>query len=229
MIARLLATLGLHVDQQSLSNLWMKALGIASLVAGGTLNVAWALQSGFGLSISMAANDRIKFWCVAIGVIVTYFTSKNTDQRFTPPSSAPSTRLPMALLVVGLGGSLSLMAACASTPIQKVTIGETAAVQAVHAVVAAEANAYKAGAYDQATHDKYLLALKNVIQGEKALNDAVIAWAHVDGQPVPAAVATAVKALAGVLKDVQPLIPTNSTAATLASAIVGAIGQLTGA
>lgn len=104
----LLTRLGLHVNQQSLSNLWVKILGIFSLVAGGTLNVAWALQAGFGVTISMAANDRIKFWCVAVGVIVTYFTSQNTDRATTTSSS--TMRLPVIVLAV-LGAGM-LLPAC---------------------------------------------------------------------------------------------------------------------
>lgn len=226
----IMATLGLHLDQQSTANLSAKVLALIAMVAGGTLNVAWALQAGFGIMISAATNDRIKFWAVAIGAVVTYFTSQNTDHTVVPQDGGAgvgSVTPPkvMWLLPVVLGSAL--LSACASAPVKNVVIGETAAVQAIHVAITAEKAAFEAKALSPAQHTKDLDAFKKVIAAEKALNDALLVWAKTSGQPMPVAVVTAVQALSGILADLQPLVSTNSATATAANTLATALSLLT--
>lgn len=113
-MTKLLNFLGLHLDQQSLANLWSKIFGLVGLVGGGLLNPAAVLHDGFGIVISEAANGRIKWWAVAIGVVVTYFTAQNTDHpRSQGPSmgSRSSQSLTGLLLVAGLGAGM-LISSC---------------------------------------------------------------------------------------------------------------------
>jgi len=108
---KLLGLLGLHFDQQTRANLWTKLLGLASLVAGGFLSPAQVLRDGFGLVISEAANGRIKWWCVAIGAVVTYITSQNTEVRTAPKPNGVGT--PAVWVPLLIGASL-LTAGCAT-------------------------------------------------------------------------------------------------------------------
>jgi hypothetical protein len=128
-----------------------------------------------------------------------------------------------------LAGAITLPACASAGAVRGATVAETAAVQAVHATIQTEAAAYAAGAYDRATHEKYLRALQTTVQAERALNDALLGWAQTQNQPMPTAVVQAVRALAGVLNDLQPLIPKNSAAATLAASLTQTISLLTGA
>jgi len=132
------------------------------------------------------------------------------------------------LLAAALGSALLVSACAGQTKFQKAVVGETAVVQAVDAVVKAEAAAYKAGAYSQAQHQKYDRALKPVVDGEQAMNDALLTWSAASNQPMPAAVVTAVKGLQTVLADVQPLVPSNSQAAALAASVSAALSLLLG-
>jgi hypothetical protein len=119
----LLGRLGLHLDQQSLSNLWAKGLGLAGLVAGGFLNPSAILHDGFGIVISDIANGRIKWWAVAIGAVVTYITSQNTDPHYQPPPSGrplPVVLLPLLLGAGVLLGSGMVVSSCKTT--DKITI-----------------------------------------------------------------------------------------------------------
>lgn len=78
MMRRTLLLLGLHLDQQTGLVLWSKGVAVAALVAGGVFDPADVLYKGFGLMISMGADARIKWWCVAIGAVVGYFSGKKT-------------------------------------------------------------------------------------------------------------------------------------------------------
>lgn len=221
----LLCKLGLHLDQQSLSNLVAKLFGLAGLVAGGTLNVAYVINAGFGYQISMAANDRLKFWAVALGALVTYFTSQNTDQRAARSSSG--VKLPM-ILVAMLGAGL-LVSSCANNPpIANAANASYIAAISVDGVIQAEAAAFKAGAYSTASHQTYVAGLLKIAQGERALNDALKTWNLASGQPAPAVVALALTSLRTIVADLTPLIPTNSTIGALVASATTAINLITG-
>lgn len=133
------------------------------------------------------------------------------------------------LLVLALAGGAGLvLPSCASAPIVHAANAEHLAVTAVHAVIQAEAAAYRAGAYDDAHHQQYVAALLKVTLAEKALNDALTGWNAGSGQPMPAQVTIAVQSLTLVLADVTPLIPQNSQAAALAASATAAIQALAG-
>jgi hypothetical protein len=122
-------------------------------------------------------------------------------------------------LVSGCAGSNKLVAAANA---------EHVAVTAVHAVVQAEAQAFRSGAYDNAHHQTYVAALLKVVQSEKALNDALMTWNAASGQPMPAVVSIAVQSLQKIIGDVTPLIPANSPVGSLVASANAAIAALTG-
>jgi hypothetical protein len=124
---------------------------------------------------------------------------------------------------------LSFAPACASAPpIVNAANTEHIAVTAVHAVIQAEAAAFKAGAYDNAKHQTYVAALLKVGQSEKALNDALKVWNASSGQSIPTVVAIAIQNISTILADVTPLLGTNQTLAALASTASVAIQALAG-
>lgn len=132
------------------------------------------------------------------------------------------TRILAVLVLVGSIGCAS------SNALVNAANAEHLAVTSVHAVVQAEAQAFKAGAYDNAHHQTYVAALLKVTQSEQALNDALMTWNAASGQPMPAMVSIAVEHLATILADVTPLIPQNSTVGTLAADATAAIRALSG-
>lgn len=132
------------------------------------------------------------------------------------------------ILILALAGALPF-SGCASAPIVNVTNAEHIAVTAVHGLVTAEANAFKAGAYDNAHHQTYVAALLKVTQSEKALNDALMVWNAASGQPMPAIVALAIQNVSVIAADLGPLIPQNSAIASVVNAATAAIRALAGA
>lgn len=114
-VSQLLARLGLHREQMSLFGFVSKILGVASLITGGFLNPAAILFDGFGLHISDVANARIKWWAAAIGAVVTYVTSQNTDQYFRPaPKDSPETmRGPSITMFAALALAGAVSSSCA--------------------------------------------------------------------------------------------------------------------
>jgi hypothetical protein len=137
-------------------------------------------------------------------------------------------KIGIVVLATVLGAGVLVSSCAGHTKFQQAVIGETAVVQAVDAVVKAEAAAYKAGAYSQAQHQKYDAALLKVVQGEKATNDALTTWSASSGQPMPVAVLNAVKGLQKVSADIQPLAPSNSAVAALAANVSAALSLLLG-
>lgn len=125
--------------------------------------------------------------------------------------------------------ALSLAPACASTPIANATRAAHISVVTVHAVVQAEANAFMAGAYDNAHHQKYVSALLKVTEAEKALNDALRAWNQFSGEPMPAIVAQAINTLTAILTDLSTLLPQSAPIASFLTATTQAIVALSGA
>ncbi len=118
---------------------------------------------------------------------------------------------------------------CASAPpIVNVTNAEHITVTAVHAVIQAEAAAFKASAYDNAKHQTYVAALLKVTQSEKALNDALMAWNAASGQPIPAVVSIAIQNVSTILADVLTLTGQNPQLAALVSSLSVAIQALAG-
>jgi hypothetical protein len=217
MIANVFLSLGLNRDHAAF--VWGKILSIALLINSGVFDLsAQAAYLGIHLSPTGA------HWIQALAVIALYISGQYST------SSLPGKKIGVWLLVAGLAAGAVLLPACTSgRALQTATIAETAAVQAVHATIQTEAAAYAGGAYDRATHEKYLRALQQTVQGERALNDSLLAWAHTQNQPMPYAVVQAVRSVAGILNDLQPLIPKSTAAATLAAALSRTISLLTGA
>lgn len=115
--------------------------------------------------------------------------------------------------LVGAIALIVSVSACGSSngALQVATTAETGIVSLVHVTIQAEAAAYAAKAFSKAQHDTNLAALQKVNAGETALNASLLAWAANAGQPAPAAVTNAVKALAPILADLTPLLGVSTT------------------
>ncbi len=103
---QLLAKLGLHPDQQSLGNLWVKVLALAGLVVNGGFDLAAQLAK-IGLPTWNHESAQIYALCA----VMLYFTAHNTDSTYRPAAGAAPARIGMWLLVLGLAGA-GLGAAC---------------------------------------------------------------------------------------------------------------------
>ena len=157
------------------------------------------------------------------------------DTVWTVPATAatgmpagPGPRFPAVLLAAVLGAGMLVSSCASSHGLVVAANAEHVAVVSVHAVVQAEAQAFAAGAYDNAHHQTYVAALRKVVQSEKALNDALQTWNAASGQPMPQVVSIAVQNLQRILSDVTPLIPQNSAVASLVATANAAIAALTG-
>jgi hypothetical protein len=122
---------------------------------------------------------------------------------------------------------LSMWGCATGSKLQTVTTGETISVKAVHLVIVTEEDAYKAGAYPLAQHQKNIAALQKVVAAESALNDALRAWNANQGQPVPVSVIAAVTTLSSVYADLQPILGNNPKLTILLGNIATAIADLT--
>lgn len=136
-------------------------------------------------------------------------------------------RLPIRLLVPVLVLA-ALAVACASTQpaLKPLVVGETAIVQAIHNVVEAEKAAYAAGAFDRDHHRKYLRAEQRIINGEAALNDALLAWARDTDRVVPEQVKITAGALREMLDDLGDTWTPGTPLGTLVSKVEAAMNLL---
>jgi hypothetical protein len=153
--------------------------------------------------------------------------TKSIELSSLPTSPAPTMRLPVVLLAAVLGAGV-LTSSCTSNKLVNAVNAEHVAVTTVHAVVQAEAQAFRAGAYDNARHQTYVAALLKVVQSEKALNDALMTWNAASGQPMPQVVSVAVVSLQQILRDVTPLVPSNTSVGALVASANAAIAAITG-
>jgi hypothetical protein len=212
-IGALLSGVGIHWAATGNADAgWHLAITIPPLML--LLHAVWDWASQFAL-------QQIAYDLVAQKAGVT------KPIELTLPSSLPSVRLPVVLLAAVLGAGV-LTSSCSSNKLVNAVNAEHVAVTAVHAVVQAEAQAFRAGAYDNAHHQTYVAALLKVVEAEKALNDALTGWNAASGQPMPAHVTIAIGSLASILSDVTPLIPQHSTIASLATSATAAIQALAG-
>lgn len=216
MIANLFLTLGLNRDHVAF--VWGKVLSIALLVNSGVFDLS-AQAQWLGIPLSPTGAH----WIQALAIGALFISGQYST------SSLPGKKLAVWLLVAGLGADVLILPACASAPpLVTAANADLIAVSAVHAVVQAEASAFKAGAYDSARHQTYVAALLKIAQSEKVLTDALKTWNAASGQPMPQIVSIAVQSIQQILTDVTPLIPTNSTIGALAASANAAIAALTG-
>lgn len=188
--------------------IWLPGLGA----------LAWSLWAKY--------RSRVKFLTAL--QVPAGTSEKSVDARISNGMGAEVSRTIVLLACVLIGvGSFS---ACASTngALQTATIAETGIVQLVHAAVVSEAAAYTASppAISPAQHQRNIAVFLQVNAGEAALNAALLTWAANIGQPAPAAVTNAIKALTPILADLAPILGASGPAATFAadlSAILAAL------
>lgn len=141
-----------------------------------------------------------------------------------PPAVSDATRSSLTVLALcAVLGSGVLVSACGANKLVVAANAEHLAVVSIHAVVQAEAAAFKAGAYDAAHHQTYVAALLKVNASEKALNDALMTWNAASGQAMPQIVAIAVANLSTILSDVSPLLPADNPLLLNATAAIRAL------
>lgn len=215
MLTNLFLSFGINRDHVAF--LWGKILSIALLINSGVFDLsAQAAYLGIHLTPTGA------HWIQALAVVALYISGQFST------SNLPGKKIAALLLVACLGAMAAACGANHNPPIVNAANAEHVTVVSVHAVIQAEAAAFKAGAYDNATHQQYVAVLLNVAQSEKVLNGALKVWNQASGQPAPAVVALALSSLRKIVADVTPLLPTNNSIGALVVTATTAINLITG-